>query len=206
MRERTAFATPIDDSEPGATDAGVSGAAFDGGEAAARLPGRGEPNTCGSDTNKDLADALDNIFNHPNVGPFIARRLIQRLVTSNPSPEYVARVAACSTTTDRAARQPRRRHQAILLDARRARPRPAPSGQGQGAAVATHAVLARVHGHATERAYNDRDADKEFGQGPLLSPSVFNFFSPFYAPPGEISDPAWSRRRCRSRQRYSTRW
>src|SRR5690606_22448521 len=41
----------------------------------------------------DLKDALDNIFNHPNVGPFIARQLIQRLVTSNPSPAYVQRIA-----------------------------------------------------------------------------------------------------------------
>ena len=43
---------------------------------------------------QDLADALDNIFNHPNVGPFISKQLIQHLVTSNPSPDYVARVAA----------------------------------------------------------------------------------------------------------------
>src|SRR5205085_11513720 len=43
---------------------------------------------------QDLAAALDNIFNHPNVGPFIGKQLIQQLVTSNPSPAYVARVAA----------------------------------------------------------------------------------------------------------------
>jgi hypothetical protein len=41
----------------------------------------------------DLAFALDNIFNHPNVGPFISKQLIQRLVTSNPSPEYVRRIS-----------------------------------------------------------------------------------------------------------------
>ena len=41
----------------------------------------------------DLQFALDNIFNHPNVGPFISKQLIQRLVTSNPSPAYVQRVA-----------------------------------------------------------------------------------------------------------------
>lgn len=41
----------------------------------------------------DLKFALDNIFNHPNVGPFIAKQLIMRLVTSNPTPAYVARVA-----------------------------------------------------------------------------------------------------------------
>ncbi len=42
----------------------------------------------------DLQWVLDNIFNHPNVPPFIATRLIRSLVTSNPSPEYVARVSA----------------------------------------------------------------------------------------------------------------
>src|SRR5262249_45164027 len=44
--------------------------------------------------NKDLNDALDNIFQHHNVGPFIGRNLIQHLVTSNPSSGYVSRVAA----------------------------------------------------------------------------------------------------------------
>lgn len=43
---------------------------------------------------KDLDDALDNIFNHPNVGPFITKQLIQHLVTSNPTPAYVARIAS----------------------------------------------------------------------------------------------------------------
>lgn len=43
---------------------------------------------------KDLKDALDALFNHPNVGPFIGRQLIQRFVTSNPSPAYIGRVAA----------------------------------------------------------------------------------------------------------------
>ncbi len=42
----------------------------------------------------DLSDALDNIFYHPNVGPFIGKQLIQHLVTSNPSPAYVSRVSA----------------------------------------------------------------------------------------------------------------
>ena len=41
----------------------------------------------------DMSAALDNIFNHPNLGPFVARQLIQHLVTSNPSPAYVERVA-----------------------------------------------------------------------------------------------------------------
>lgn len=46
------------------------------------------------DGNADVKDALNNLFTHPNVGPFIATRLIQRLVTSNPSTEYVDHVAS----------------------------------------------------------------------------------------------------------------
>src|SRR5215471_2322312 len=53
------------------------------------IPAAGVP-----DIASDLKIALDTIFNHPNVGPFIATRLIQQLVTSNPSPAYVGRVAA----------------------------------------------------------------------------------------------------------------
>ena len=48
----------------------------------------------GQTTMEDINDAIDNLFNHPNVGPFIGKLLIQRLVKSNPSPAYVARVAA----------------------------------------------------------------------------------------------------------------
>src|SRR6266478_2354805 len=47
----------------------------------------------GQSTQVDLKGALDTIFNHPNLPPFIARRMIQHLVTSNPSPAYVTRVA-----------------------------------------------------------------------------------------------------------------
>jgi len=48
----------------------------------------------GQTAQQDLDQALDVLFNHPNVGVFIGRQLIQQLVTSNPSPEYIARVAA----------------------------------------------------------------------------------------------------------------
>ncbi len=43
---------------------------------------------------EDISDALDNLYNHPNVGPFIGKQLIKRLVKSNPSPEYIERVAS----------------------------------------------------------------------------------------------------------------
>lgn len=52
------------------------------------------PGSVGEATRADVTAALDNLFYHPNTGPFIARHLIQRLITSNPTPSYVSRVAA----------------------------------------------------------------------------------------------------------------
>lgn len=65
----------------------------------------------------DLAFALDNIFHHPNVGPFISKQLIQRLVTSNPSPAYVQRVATVFNNNGSSVRGDLKAVvQAILLD------------------------------------------------------------------------------------------
>jgi uncharacterized protein (DUF1800 family) len=67
---------------------------------------------------KDLNDAIDNIFNHPNVGPFIGKQLIQQLVTSNPSPQYVGRVSAVFNDNGKGVRGDMRAVvRAILLDA-----------------------------------------------------------------------------------------
>ena len=66
---------------------------------------------------QDLNNALDNIFNHPNVGPFIGKQLIQQLVTSNPSPAYVARVAAAFNNNGQGVRGDMKAViRAILLD------------------------------------------------------------------------------------------
>ena len=56
----------------------------------------------GQTTDQDIRAAIDNLFNHPNVGPFLARRLIQRLVKSNPSPAYIQRVAIAFNDNGRA--------------------------------------------------------------------------------------------------------
>jgi uncharacterized protein (DUF1800 family) len=139
---------------------------------------------------QDLTDALDNIFNHPNVGPFIAIRLIQRLVTSNPSPAYVSRVAAVFNDNGSGVRGDLGAVvRAILLDGE------ARSPSASAAAGKLKEPILRVT--QLWRAYNAASASGSypfnfayviFGQGPLQSPSVFNFFSPFYAPPGEIRD------------------
>src|SRR5262249_10162229 len=47
----------------------------------------------GASPQQDLSDALDNLFNHSNVGPYVSRHLIRQLVTSNPSPAYIPRIA-----------------------------------------------------------------------------------------------------------------
>ena len=148
---------------------------------------------------KDLADALDNVFNHPNVGPFIAKQLIQRLVTSNPSRAYVQRVAG-KFDNDGSGRRGNLEAvvRAILLDAEA---RTAPSGSGAAVAGKLKEPLLRLtqfwraYGVASAsgklgvaRNFSGGTPSAQFGQGQGLSPSVFNFFSPSYAPPGEISD------------------
>lgn len=66
---------------------------------------------------KDINDAVDNLFNHPNVGPFIARLLIQRLVKSNPWSAYIARVATKFNNNGSGVRGDRKAVvKAILLD------------------------------------------------------------------------------------------
>ncbi|MDH3546202.1 MAG: DUF1800 domain-containing protein, partial [Gammaproteobacteria bacterium] len=142
----------------------------------------------GQTGDQDLADALDNIFGHPNVGPFIAIRLIQRLVTSNPSPAYVSRVAAVFNNNGAGVRGDMGAVvKAILLDAEA---RPAEPMEIDGKIKEPLLRLTQLW-----RNYDAASASGRypygfayilFGQGPLQSPSVFNFFSPFYAPAGEI--------------------
>lgn len=137
---------------------------------------------------QDLADALDNIFNHPNVGPFIAIRLIQRLVTSNPSPGYVSRVAAVFDSNGQGIRGDLGAVvKAILLDDE-ARPSPPMELDGKiKEPILRLTQLWRAY-DATSRSgrYALRNVYVIFGQGPLQAPHVFNFFSPFFAPAGEI--------------------
>jgi uncharacterized protein (DUF1800 family) len=142
----------------------------------------------GQSGEQDLDAALDNVFNHPNVGPFIAIRLIQRLVTSNPSPGYVQRVAQVFNDNGAGVRGDLGAVvKAILLDPE-ARPELPMDLDGK-----LKEPLLRLT--QVWRAYDAQSASGRyplaaafvlFGQGPLQSPSVFNFFSPFYSPPGEI--------------------
>ena len=149
----------------------------------------------GGDAQADLAAALDNLSRHPNVGPFIAHRLIQRLVTSNPSPAYVARVAAVFADNGHGARGDLRAVvRAILLDdeARRGHlQQPATFGKLREPLIKTthlwRAMAARTSSGRVDSLTPYPAIEAWYGQGPLRSPSVFNFFRPDYRQPGEIN-------------------
>lgn len=142
----------------------------------------------GQSGEQDLDDALDNIFNHPNVGPFLAIRLIQRLVTSNPSPGYVRRVAQVFNDNGAGVRGDLGAVvKAILLDDE-ARPSMTMEIDGKlKEPLLRLTQLWKAYGATSNSGRFPLIASYIlFGQGPLQSPSVFNFFSPFFAPPGEI--------------------
>ncbi|MDH3440011.1 MAG: DUF1800 domain-containing protein [Gammaproteobacteria bacterium] len=142
----------------------------------------------GQTGDQDLQMALDNIFNHPNVGPFIATRLIHRLVTSNPSPGYVARVATVFNNNGFGERGDLGAVvKAILLDPEA---RPAMHMEIDGKVkepLLRLTQLWRAYDATSQSGvYPLAPAYIIFGQGPLQASHVFNFFSPFYSPPGEI--------------------
>ena len=144
----------------------------------------------GQTGDQDLADALDNVFNHANVGPFIAIRLIQRLVTSNPSPGYVSRVAGVFDDNGLGVRGDLGAVvKAILLDpeARPVQPMDL-DGKVKEPLLRLTQLWKAYNATSQTGRYPLGAAYILFAQGPLQSPSVFNFFSPFYAPPGEIQD------------------
>ena len=143
---------------------------------------------------QDLDDAIDNLFLHPNVGPFVARRLIQRLVMSNPSPEYVERVANVFDDNGDGVRGDMKSIiSAVLLDSQ-AREYPHIGRIEHG--MLRESFLRRVHLARAFEASNlnfdypisDSRASRDFGQRPLSSPTVFNFFLPDHQPTGEIAD------------------
>lgn len=141
---------------------------------------------------KELKRALDILFQHPNVGPFISRQLIQRLVTSNPTPAYISRVAAKFNDNGQGVRGDLKAVvRAILLDteARNGhKTKPQDFGKLREPVLRiSHVWRAfRAPGVGPQGIFPLDYSDEAIGQGPLTSPSVFNFFSPNYAPPGEL--------------------
>lgn len=144
----------------------------------------------GQTAQQDLTAALDNIFAHQNVAPFISKQLIQRLVTSNPSPAYVARVAAVFNDNGSAVKGDLAAVvKAILLDTEArlsVAEQPATYGKLREPLLkTTHLWRALAAQSPTERIRTVWLEDSH-GQAPQQAPSVFNFFRPNFQPAGEL--------------------
>ena len=153
----------------------------------------------GTNAEQSIDLALDAIFAHPNVGPFIGRQLIQRFVTSAPEPAYVARVAAAFDAgryelpaSGTEVGEGRRGDlaatlAAVLFDpqARNAEPREAPTFGKLREPVLRFTHWARAFevnsaDASNEAALRDTSSPQALGQHPYLAPSVFNFYRPAY--------------------------
>jgi uncharacterized protein (DUF1800 family) len=145
----------------------------------------------GTDGPNSLRLALDAIFAHPNVAPFISKQLIQRLVTSNPPPGYVSRVAAVFENNGQGVRGDLRAVvRAILLDVE-ARSDVIATASSFGklrAPINRLTAWARAFGATSpSNAWaigNTSSNANRLGQSPGRAPSVFNFYRPGYTPPG----------------------
>ncbi len=142
-----------------------------------------------TDTGAELRIALDTIFNHSNVGPFIGRQLIQRLVTSNPSPAYIGRVAAVFNNNGAGVRGDLAAVvRAILLDteARDMTVVHSPTfGKVREPMVRLTNWMRAFGATSVSGAYlvNSTSANTSLGQSAMAATSVFNFYRPGYVPP-----------------------
>lgn len=146
----------------------------------------------GQSTEQDLNAAIDNLFNHPNVGPFIGKQLIQKLVTSNPSPAYVARVAAAFHDNGAGVRGDLQAViSAILLDPEaRGDVRTEPAYGRLREPVLYITSLLRAFNATSDGVLNSLTVSgspigaAQMRQDVFNAPSVFNFYPPDYEVPG----------------------
>jgi uncharacterized protein (DUF1800 family) len=143
-----------------------------------------------SDPQASLKVALDTLFNHPNVGPFIGRQLIQRLVTSNPSPAYVSAVSAAFNNNGAGVRGDMKAViKAVLLhpEARTPDLQSTTVGKVREPVLRLSALLRAFRARSDTGDYRVGNTDNpgtQLGQTPMRAPSVFNFYRPGYVPPG----------------------
>jgi uncharacterized protein (DUF1800 family) len=148
----------------------------------------------GQTAEQDLAGALMNIFSHPNVAPFVTKNLIQHLITSNPSPGYISRVAAVFNDNGRGVRGDLKAVvRAILLD---------PEARAEDAGIALSSP--DTSGHLREPVFfvasvlrglgalvNDTNGltgqASALGQTIFTPASVFNYYAPGYRIPTEFT-------------------
>jgi uncharacterized protein (DUF1800 family) len=140
--------------------------------------------------NNSLNQALDNIYNHPNVAPFVSRFLIQQLVTGDPTPAYIGRVAAVFNANRTNPTQLKEVVKAILLD---------PEARGDAKTDPRYGKMREPVLFLTNiaRQFDVRSADRSslsdgvvttetsaMGQTAFMSPTVFNFYPPDFVTPG----------------------
>lgn len=171
--------------------------AADSGDGNVTLLGSSFALNSGSDQS-GMDSALDVLFNHPNVAPFISKHLIMRLVTSNPSSDYVARVASVFNNNGNGVRGDLKAVVRSVLEDEEARNSNSASSANFGKAKEPFLALTQLL-----RAFNARPLDgwkgqdkstlvsgtywyrnpqSHFGQAPMRSPSVFNFYNPDFVP------------------------
>lgn len=151
---------------------------------------------------QDLKILLDTLFAHPNTGPFVSRHLIQRLVTANPSPAYVYRVAQIFANDGSGTRGNLGAVVRAILTDYEARSPAVLANPGYGKIKEPLLRLSAFLRALAFAAPNDQFLDGFFGnprgyfpvtllgipsQFPLGAKTVFNFFSPVYSPPGAMS-------------------
>ena len=140
-----------------------------------------------ADPTASLNTALDTLANHANVGPFIGRQLIQRLVTSNPSPAYIRAVSLAFANNGRGVRGDIKAVVKAVLMHPEARQLSDNSGKLREPVLKLAAYL-RAFPHTSDtghwRVGNTDSPAFSLGQTPLRSPSVFNFYRPGYVAPG----------------------
>ena len=140
----------------------------------------------------DLKQTLDTLFNHPNTGPMLAKGLIQRLVTSNPSPGYVYRVAQVFANDGTGTRGNLAAVVKAILTDYEARSASVTTDAGYGKLkeplLRQTALYRAFNATAQNGRYAIFNPETSLGQAALRSPTVFNFFLPSYVPSGSLAD------------------
>jgi uncharacterized protein (DUF1800 family) len=159
-------------------------------DATAKILLNGTVLPAGQTAEEDLAGALANIFNHPNVGPFVCTQLIQHLVKSNPSPAYVSRVAAVFANNGGGVRGDMQAViRAILEDAeaRAGDTNPLDDGGHLREPILWITNFLRAIGFTNtdpnSSYYSLSNYSNNLNERPYRSGSVFNFFPPSYVIP-----------------------
>lgn len=146
--------------------------------------------SAGQTAEQDLSGALDNIFNHSNVGPFVCKQLIQHLVTSTPSPAYVSRIAAIFANNGSGVRGDMQAVIRAILEDQEARAgdtNPAFDGGHLREPMLWMTNFLRAVGFTNTDSngsyFSLSNYSNNLSERPYRSGSVFNFFPPSYVIP-----------------------